>query len=198
MIYDQFYSFTIKAKRTVYKWWCVIYMPVYKLTHNGYWPEEKNPYAVFPDPTPADPAGEDVARQMAENLMHEKDENLEFLIQDTISDSDTPKNIETPPKTAAPVSAEQSAADESAFKDEVDLSKYDSDTVDRANEIMARLAREAAEDEAKKQAEIEAARRVAREQEQLASIMNANKVDINQYIEEGKAHQKPNIRIDDN
>lgn len=34
-------NFLFRAKRTVYKWWCIVYKPVYKLIHNGEWPEEK-------------------------------------------------------------------------------------------------------------------------------------------------------------
>lgn len=65
----------------------------------------------------------------------------------------------------------------------------DSDTLARANEIMERLMREAAEDEAKKQAQINEAKRTADEQARLAAIMKANQVDISQYIEQGKANQ---------
>ena len=36
-------NFLFRAKRTVYKWWCIVYKPVYKLIHNGEWPEEKEP-----------------------------------------------------------------------------------------------------------------------------------------------------------
>ena len=50
-------NFVIKAKRTVYKWWCVVYQPVYKLIHHGYWPNEKDPYVKYPDPV--QPATED-------------------------------------------------------------------------------------------------------------------------------------------
>ena len=33
-------NFLFRAKRTVYKWWCIVYKPVYKLIHNGEWPED--------------------------------------------------------------------------------------------------------------------------------------------------------------
>ena len=56
---------------------------------------------------------------------------------------------------------------------------------------MERLAREAAEDEAKKQAEIDKAKQAAAEKERLEEIMRSNKVDISQFIEEGRAHQDP-------
>ena len=36
-------NFLFRAKRTVYKWWCIVYKPVYKLIHSGEWPEEKEP-----------------------------------------------------------------------------------------------------------------------------------------------------------
>jgi hypothetical protein len=79
------------------------------------------------------------------------------------------------------------AAGMQADEPEIDLSGVDENTLDKANEIMARLAKEAAEDEAKKQKEIDVAKKKAREKEKLDSIMLANKVDIAPFIEEGRA-----------
>ena len=42
-------NFLFRAKRTVYKWWCIVYKPVYKLIHNGEWPEEKEPHICLPN-----------------------------------------------------------------------------------------------------------------------------------------------------
>jgi hypothetical protein len=154
-------SFIVQAKRTVYKWWCVVYKPVYKLTHDGRWPEEKNPENKYPRSVPQASAAE--ISQLAEQAMAAVDEiGSEKEPEKTVAQPEEPK---------------------------VDLSGVDENTLDKANEIMARLAREAAEDEAKKQAEIDVARKKAEEKEKLDSIMLANKVDIAPFIEEGKAHR---------
>ena len=44
-------NFLFRAKRTVYKWWCIVYKPVYKLIHSGEWPEEKEPDVKYAAPT---------------------------------------------------------------------------------------------------------------------------------------------------
>ena len=59
----------------------------------------------------------------------------------------------------------------------------------RANEIMARLNREAAEDEEKKQREIEAAKEKAAEQERLAAILKSTERNIDAFIQEGLSKQ---------
>ncbi len=53
-------------------------------------------------------------------------------------------------------------------------------------EVMRRIERE---NEEKKQRDVENARKKAQEQEQIDAIMQANKVDVNAFIEEGKAMQ---------
>jgi hypothetical protein len=151
-------SFIIKARRTVYKWWCVVYKPVYKLTHNGRWPEEKNPENVYPASVPI--SSYEMADMAAQAV----------AAVDNISVEQGDEKLQEP-------------------ESEIDLTGVDSDTLDKANEIMARLAKEAADDEAKKQSEIDAARKEAQEREKLAIIMKANKVDIAPFIEEGKAHR---------
>ena len=54
-------------------------------------------------------------------------------------------------------------------------------------EILRRLEHEKQEEMLKKQKEIEAARRKAEEQERIDSILNANKVNVDVFIEEGKS-----------
>lgn len=176
-------SFLIKAKRTVYKWWCVVYKPVYRLVHHGYWPAEKEPYAKYPV---NNPDYEQSVEKMAEQLSSESDNDFDNSMSATVdvhnentteSHSVSTDLTDTPNETSEP---------------EIDLSAVDDNVLDRANEIMARLAREAAEDEAKKQAEIDEAKKKAEENEKLAMIMQANKVDISSFIEEGRAHQSDN------
>lgn len=160
---SQYYNnqgFWIKARQTVYKWWCIVYRPVYKLVHHGYWPAEKEPYYVPPTQIKSEEAVGQTAKSTGEAL----------------------SSIEEDVSPATEISSDK--AEESTV-----ASNIDQNVMNRANEIMERLAREAAEDEAKKQAEIDEARRIANENERLAEIMNANKIDITKYIEEGKAHQ---------
>lgn len=160
---DPYNNFFIKAKQTVYKWWCVIYKPVYKLTHNGYWPAEKEPGYT---PPAEDSKQKDLAVQMAAQIMATKQDSVNDLVLQATGGNDEP---------------------------DFDTSNVDADTLARAEEIMARLNREAAEDEAKKQAEIDQAKqdamKAADEQARLAEIMKANQVDISAFIEEGKESQ---------
>lgn len=179
--------FFTRIRRTVYKWWCVIYKPVYKLTHHGNWPEEKEPGYV---PPKKEDATSDFAAQMADKILNEKQDNInETILNQTNAQS-------TAPVESTPVQNESSASDDSSteingWDDSVDTSGMSDESIDLAKEIMERLAREAAEDEAKKQAEIDKAKQSAAEKERLEEIMRSNTVDISQYIEEGRARQTP-------
>ncbi len=164
-MYDNFFY---KAKQTVYKWWCVIYKPVYKLTHHGYWPAEKEPYYI----PPVEKQQQQLASQMAKQI---SDTETEISLEDTTT-KDT--------VSVAPTNDTTSINDSSSSK-----SESAEDAAARAKEIMDRLNREAAEDEAKKQAEIEAARQKAAEQDRLNSILKSTQRDISQYISEGMAHR---------
>lgn len=182
--------FFTRVKRTVYKWWCVIYKPVYKLVHHGNWPEEKEPGYV---PPKKEDATSDFAAQMADKIIHEKQESINETISSQMNTTNTQSAV---PVQSTPTQSESSASDDSstvieAWDDSVDTSGMSTESVDLAKEIMERLAREAAEDEAKKQAEIEKAKQSAAEKERLEEIMRSNKVDISQYIEEGRARQTP-------
>lgn len=167
-MYNNNDNFFIRAKRSVYKWWCIVYKPVYKLTHKGYWPKEKDPYYK---PDNQNHAQQKLAEQMAMQVIQENQHNIDKIISHT---EDISPN---PPKQTTPI------------EPEIDTSNIDTDVLNRANEILDRLAREANEDELKKQAEIEKAKLEAQNNERIASIMKANQIDISTYIEQGKAHQ---------
>ncbi len=162
--YDNFF---IRAKQTVYKWWCVVYKPVYKLIHHGEWPIEKEPGYK---PPVEDKTQKNLATKMADEIMAGKQDSVNDLVQQAA-------NMPVEP--------------------EIDLSKVDADALARAQEIMDRLNKEAAADEAKKQEEISKARKQAEEQERLAAIMKANQVDISAFIEEGKEKQKEQEELHD-
>lgn len=181
--------FFTRLKQTVYKWWCVVYRPVYKLTHHGYWPEEKEPGYVPPENKEPDhvppntnetvspnPQISDDSSAVISRVLNEKQNNLN-------------KTIASAQMEQTDESTSDSSQPDSVWDDSVDTSHMSSESVDLAKEIMERLAREAAEDEAKKQAEIDKAREVAAEKERLEEIMRSNQVDISRYIEEGKASQ---------
>ncbi|MBE5943738.1 MAG: hypothetical protein E7258_02345 [Lachnospiraceae bacterium] len=111
-------------------------------------------------------------------------------------------DISTGSDTAASSSNQVTTTNNTPAKESSSISSTDSSTAQttsptessddaaaRAKEIMDRLNREAAEDEAKKRAEIEAARRKAEEQDRLNSILKSTQRDISQYITEGMAHR---------
>lgn len=187
-------SFFTRVRQTVYKWWCVVYKPAYKLFHHGYWPQEKEPYysasaakAETGEPAAAETTQTDEARALAEKMAQQIQAGRQRNIDDLVHSSDNASTEDN--ASAAPAEPEAAVQTTPETEPEADLSNVDNDTLSKANEIMARLAREAAEDEAKKQAEIDAAKRESAEQERLASILKATKPDISMYIEEGKARQ---------
>lgn len=59
-----------------------------------------------------------------------------------------------------------------------------------AEDILKRLEQEKQVEEEKRRREIEEARRRRQEQERIDAIMNANKVDVNAFIAEGKANRE--------
>lgn len=200
-------SFIYKVKQTVYKWWCVVYKPVYKLTHNGYFPPEKEPDNKYPsEPDNANSEvdqqkllAEQMAKEMADKIMSEHNNVSEF-IPDINTDSNEEQGSSTSTDNATSnidnVAANENTSDEDdimnklssimdankvdiapfieegkanlmeqqakeqQIKDE-QVSEASDDALLRAQEIMDRLNREAAEDEAKKQAEIDEAKRAA-------------------------------------
>ena len=201
-------SFFYRAKQTVYKWWCVIYKPVYKLTHHGYWPEEKEPYYVPPKEsvTPAinpDVKPEEISLSL-EDTTDSKSPNTPVSTNDTSpsqTSDDAAKRAQEildrlnkeaaaeEAKKQAEIDAARRKAEEDAKLASIlkstqrDISQYinegmasrdsvadetpapesSDDVLKRAQEIMDRLNKEAAEDEAKKQAEIDAAKEYARQ-----------------------------------
>lgn len=204
-------NFFSRVKGTVYKWWCVVYKPVYKLMHHGYWPQEKEPYYIpnnqsqgltANEPQELPPSQELtqsssdqqdqtlsqqqrlLAEQMAKEITQKNQHHIDELVTDTEELDLTPDETLPQNDTVSPSNSEEAQ--------EIDTSNVDDDVLSRANEIMARLAREAAEDEEKKQAEIDKAKQDAETNARLASIMKANQIDISAYIEEGKAHQNDN------
>lgn len=153
-------SFFYRAKQTVYKWWCVIYKPVYKLVHHGYWPAEKEPYYVPPEKlqTPDTPI-------LAPDV---EPDNISLDLGDTNDNPVSDSPVQEPSKV-------QSTTDDAAK---------------RAQEILDRLNKEAAAEAAKKQAEIEIARKKADEDARVASILKSTQHDISQYINEGMANRE--------
>lgn len=92
------------------------------------------------------------AEDLANQILSSKQGNVDAMVANT-----TPIQAEASDSTVP-----------EATEPEVDLSQVDPDALARANEIMARLASEAAADEAKKQAEIDAAKAKARADEEAA------------------------------
>lgn len=183
-------NFLFRAKRTVYKWWCIVYKPVYRLIHNGEWPEEKDPHVKYAAPKrSAQPAALDA--QALANAVLDTNRQSQHNIDDLVSSAAhmSAEQAASPPVTEAEPGINSTGA---ALNPEEIPADVDDDVLARANEIMARLNREAAEDEAKKQHEIEAAKEKAAEQERLAAILKSTERNIDAFIQEGlsKQHQQ--------
>lgn len=166
-------NFVFRIKRTVYKWWCVVYKPVYRLIHNGDWPASKEPSVRYPDTQPSTQETGLDAQALADAVL-DTNRQSQHSIDDMI------------------LEASRHPSDASALDPDEIPADVDDDVLARANEIMARLNREAAEDEEKKQREIEAAKKQASEQERLAAILKSNERNIDAFIQEGlsKQHQQ--------
>ena len=112
-------------------------------------------------------------------------------IDDLVSEA---AHMSAEPTASAPaVNAEPDISSTNSALDPEEIpAGVDDDVLARANEIMARLNREAAEDEEKKQREIEAAKEKAAEQERLAAILKSTERNIDAFIQEGlsKQHQQ--------
>lgn len=65
-------------------------------------------------------------------------------------------------------------------------------------DIIARLERERQEEEERKRKEIEDARQKVQEEERIAAILNANRVKLDSFIEEGKAGRRNGTDIQGN
>lgn len=177
-------NFLFRAKRTVYKWWCIVYKPVYKLIHNGEWPEEKEPDVKYAAPKQASqPAALDA--QALANAVLDTNRQSQHNIDDLVSEV---AHMSAEPTAFTP----DTGSTASTLNPEEIPAGVDDDVLARANEIMARLNREAAEDEEKKQREIEAAKEKAIEQERLAAILKSTERNIDAFIQEGlsKQHQQ--------
>ncbi|MBR3834676.1 MAG: hypothetical protein IKJ73_10170 [Lachnospiraceae bacterium] len=233
MSYNNDFGFFYNVRQTVYKWWCVVYKPAYKLFHHGYWPNEKEPYYQANQAKVAQQEAEKLAQaattdaqDLADKILSSKQGNVDALVANTpvkTKPSEAPNEPEAEPEIdlsqvdpdalarANEIMARlasEAAADEAKKQAEIDAAKAkaredeeaakakakaDEDAAKaRADEIMARLASEAAADEAKKQAEIDAAKAKADEDARLASILKSTKVDISAFIEEGKAQRQNN------
>ena len=158
-------NFLFRAKRTVYKWWCIVYKPVYKLIHSGEWPEEKEPDVKYAAPTKPSQSETLDAQALADAVL-DTNRQSQHNIDDLVSEA---AHMSAEPTASAPaVNAEPDISSTNSALDPEEIpAGVDDDVLARANEIMARLNREAAEDEEKKQREIEAAKEKAAEQERL-------------------------------
>lgn len=183
-------NFLFRAKRTVYKWWCIVYKPVYKLIHSGEWPEEKEPDVKYAAPTKPSQSETLDAQALADAVL-DTNRQSQHNIDDLVSEG---AHMSAEPTASAPaVNAEPDISSTNSALDPEEIpAGVDDDVLARANEIMARLNREAAEDEEKKQREIEAAKEKAAEQERLAAILKSTERNIDAFIQEGlsKQHQQ--------
>ncbi len=144
-----------KAKRTVYKWWCVVYKPVYKLVHNGYFPPEKEPANLYPKSRPVSNDNGAPTESQKNNEAYERDKALAEQAVREMAERIMKENAVDISEYIEEGKANQKIAVQA---EESNATTDNDDALLRAQEIIDRLNREAAEDEAKKQAEIDAAK----------------------------------------
>lgn len=148
-------SIFYKAKRTVYKWWCVVYKPVYKLVHNGYFPPEKEPDNLYPKSRPVSVDEDTMIDSQVNNEAFDRDKALAEQTVREMAEKIMKKNAVDISEYIEEGKANQK---KEVKAEESNATTDNDDALLRAQEIIDRLNREAAEDEAKKQAEIDAAK----------------------------------------
>ncbi|MCM1180533.1 MAG: hypothetical protein NC347_09780 [Clostridium sp.] len=165
------WNFFGNIRSNIVKWWRLVILPVFHLDNNT--------------PKP-------VSRQLRESMERNQENTAADTTGYNMDNSKTEGNTEK--KTAKNNAKDNSdtwwgeAMQNQTEGDRDELfstKKYQADNKD-ALEILNRLEREKQEAIIQKQQEIEEARRKTQEQERINSILDANKVDVDEFIEEGK------------
>lgn len=158
-------------RSNIVKWWRLVILPVFRLDNN----------------TP-----QLVSRQLKENMEQKQadaaadttDYNMDTSQKEGNTEKKTAKNAAKDNSDTWWGEAMQNQTE--GDRDELfSTKKYQADNKD-ALEILNRLEREKQEAIIQKQQEIEETRKKTQEQERINSILNANKVDVDEFIEEGK------------
>lgn len=168
------WNFFGNIRSNIVKWWRLVILPVFHLDNN-------NPQAF--------------SRQVKENTQRKQEDAADTAHYNNMDTSKKEGNTE---KKAALKNTAKDNSDTwwgeamqnqtEGDKDELfSTKKYKAGADNKdALEILNRLEREKQEAIIQKQKEIEETRRKAQEQEKINSILNANKVDVDEFIEEGK------------
>ena len=127
-------NFLFRAKRTVYKWWCIVYKPVYKLIHSGEWPEEKEPDVKYAAPTKPSQSETLDAQALADAVL-DTNRQSQHNIDDLVSEA---AHMSAEPTASAPaVNAEPDISSTNSALDPEEIpAGVDDDVLARANEIM--------------------------------------------------------------
>lgn len=151
------------VKGHVFKWWQLVIMPVLRINNNS----KKSQ------------SGESVQQSTAN---HEQ----QYMSQDMqTANEDTTVNATISEVTRNRMfAAEIEQAGEKAVEEQMNTTKKDTTSAEDPMEVLRRINEEK---EAKRRQEIEKAREKASEEARIAAIMNANKVDVNAFIQAGKA-----------
>lgn len=179
------WNFFSNVRSNIVKWWRLVILPVFHLNNN-------NPQTV--------------ARQLNEN----KQVKQAGVACDAADCKDTGLLKKKEGKAAFAKASEDNSDTwwGEAMQNQTEGDKDELFSTDRykaapdnkdALEILNRLNRERQEAEAQKQREIEEARRKAQEQERINSILDANKVNVDEFIEEGMAGRRntENLKSED-
>ncbi|MDE6435565.1 MAG: hypothetical protein K2L07_15230 [Lachnospiraceae bacterium] len=161
------WNFFGNIRSNIVKWWRLVVLPVFHLDNN-------NPQMF--------------SQQVKENTQIRQED----AVADTVKKEGNTEKKAVHKNTAKDNSdtwwGEAMQNQTEGDKDELfSTKKYTAGTDNKdALEILNRLEREKQEAIIQKQKEIEETRRKAQEQERINSILDANKVDVGEFIEEGK------------
>lgn len=172
-------GFFSSVKGHVVKWWQSVIMPVIRINNNNT-AQNLQPPAQQPQQQPVQPPAQQPVQQTAQQPVQQ-------TAQQPVSES-----LNTPvPETAIVHMQEEKKADTDAAINRTGTAKSEEQTIQGASvpteDTMEIVRRITGEKEQARQKEIERTRRKAMEEARIAEIMNANKVDVNAFIEAGKA-----------
>lgn len=152
-------GFFRSVKGHVIKWWQFVLMPVLRINNNSNLQQNK---------TQQQPIKEQVQQPIEQPKKLESPQLQQQPVQEPIRAS-----VQEPKKEVERIDEKQ-----------VEVRKSSDFETEDAMEILKRINEE--KENARKK-DIEDARKKASEEERIAAIMNANKVDVNAFIEAGKA-----------
>ena len=170
-------GFFSSVKGHVFKWWQLVIMPVLRINNNG----RKNQQTSFQQDVSRTGPGTNVTQN---NIPTDQmRETQQMISQPTVIES-SKQATEVESAVSKTQQSSQVTSRSETTQQKQDVQAQAAISTEDPMEVLRRINEEKEE---KRRKEIEAAKKKASEEARIAAIMNANKVDVNAFIEAGKA-----------